>query len=136
VTSRAFRRDCVTQHGFPGWPGSRVLSWRTSGDHLPNAAPRSTLATYRFAASISLAAGRAICHSSGVEYGLRSLRRAWATACQAAAAGELFRDLRRTAGPKIVRAGVRERVAMAVTGHLTLSVSKDDLRMAAKKTTI
>lgn len=97
-----------------------------------------------------------ICHRGGIR--LQSLKHSWRKACQAVGVGEMVKDatkgrkvwqgkiphdFRRTAVRNMVRAGVPEKVAMAISGHKTRSVfdrynivNEKDLEQAARSLSV
>ena len=96
-----------------------------------------------------------ICHRGGIR--LQSFKRSWWEACEAVGLGRMVKDekkgrlvwdgkrphdFRRTAVRNMIRAGVPEKIAMAISGHKTRSVfdrynivNERDLEQAARSLT-
>lgn len=150
--------DAATFAYLTGWRRGEVrsLEWRDvdlSGGairlqaaHSKNRRPRMValrgelLALIEQRASLRVPDCPHVFHRAGRPLG--DIRKAWQTACRAAGLeGRIFHDMRRSAVRNMIRAGVPERVAMAVSGHRTRAVfdrynivSEDDLAAAMERT--
>ena len=106
---------------------------------LPLTPPLVEVLTRREA--LRVAGSGAVFHHGGIP--IRLWRTLWRKACHAAGVpGRHLHDCRRTAARNLVRAGVPERVAMTLLGHLTRSVfdrynivSERDLHEAGQRLT-
>ena len=150
--------DAATFAYLGGWRKNevRTLEWRDvdlaagvirlRAEHSKNKRPRMLVLSGELLDVIRRRAAdrRLDCpqvfHREGTPLG--DFRKAWRKACEAAGlGGRHFHDMRRSAVRNMVRAGVPERVAMAVSGHKTRAVfdrynivSEDDLAAAAERT--
>ena len=154
----AYVSDAATFAYLTGWRKGevRTLEWRDvdlsagvirlRAEHSKNKRPRvialrgELLALIERREALRMLDCPYVFHRDGRPLG--DFRKAWQAACKAAGvAGRIFHDMRRSAVRNMVRAGVPERVAMAVSGHRTRAVfdrynivSEDDLAAAVERT--
>ena len=147
--------DAATFAYLTGWRKGEVgtLEWRDvdldggairlRAAHSKNKRPRvvalrgELLALPEKRAALRVPECRLVFHRAGRPLG--DFRKTWHAACRAAGLeGRIFHDMRRSAVRNMIRAGVPERVAMAVSGHRTRAifdryniVSEADLTAAA-----
>ncbi len=149
--------DAATFSYLTAWRKGEVrsLEWRDvdldggairlRAEHSKNKRPRVVVLRGELLALIEKRAALRLPHCPHVfhrhGHPLGDFRKAWHAACHAAGLeGRLWHDMRRSGVRNLIRAGVPERVAMAVSGHKTRAifdryniVSEDDLAAAMER---
>jgi hypothetical protein len=132
------RRKAAREYKAPSGPGTSKYVFHRNGKRISD--PRRAWARACYDAGLPCEViykknfkGKPVLHKRGPQKGEPVIEKILSTM--------FFHDLRRSGVRNMVRSGVRETVAMAISGHRTRSIfdrynitSDDDLRQAVKQT--